>query len=624
MNHRYLLMTSLLVTGTCLAQSDRGSRYAMQHDEGTFQAAPAQQGVLKDGGDILFSEDWANGFAGNNGIGAWTVSGPNGNIWKRTVTGPVGAYTVVGQIIASTSAANGFAAFLSDSANCNCVSGAANWPATPTEWEGALESPLIDLSATPSVMLQWEQRLRWCCQATSPHAVEVSTDGGATWPTTLEAASGIATNNDPGTQTRQLMLTSAIAANPAQVKFRFKHNPTAAAYHWQIDDVQLIELYSDDMKIEDGYLSSTGTGEEYGRIPSAQLEPTMLVGSNVTNNGAQPQTNVTVAIDVTGAVPFSTSINVGTVDPGATVPAEENYALPALTPGLYEASHDVSADMPDQVTTNNNFLRNFEVNEDLYSVDGIGNHPPGYEALATLGSSSFTGATDGLILMNYYEVNNELDVYGIQIELGSTTVAGGYVIASLRDTTPVFATPPAMTTVIAETDPFDITSVQVNAGLANVCFATPVTLAPNAYFGSVSLFSNAGAAHIRVLDDLTVPQPGITSAIYIPNDAVYSNGNGLAIRLITSQAACLTSIADNDGLEGVSIIPTLTNGIVNIRTEIAGNYLIEVLDLLGQPVMTRSSIGSTSIDLSGQAEGMYMMRVSNGTASMVQRVTLNR
>lgn len=625
MNQRYLLLTSLLVAGSSFAQSGRVLRDAFQHDDGTTQAAPPRPGTLRDGGDVIFSEDFANGFAGNNGFGAWTTSGPNGNIWKRSLTGPVGAYSVPTQIIASTSVANGFAAFYSDSANCNCTSGAANWPATPTEWDGALESPVLDLTLTPSVMLQWEQRLRWCCQAASPHAIEISTDGGLSWPTTLEAASGIATNNDPLTQTRQVMLTSAIAGNQSQVKFRFKHNPTAAAYHWQVDDVQLIELYSNDMKIEDGYLSSTGAGDEYGRMPADQFEPTMLIGSNVTNNGAATQTNVNVVTDVIGPVPFNLTSAVGSVDPGVTVPGESNYTLPALTDGLYEATFSVTADATDEVTTNNEFLRNFEVTPYRYSVDGIGNHPAGYEALATLGSSSFTGALDGLVLLNYYEVNSPLMVYGIEIELGSTTVAGGYVIASLRDTLPVLATPAEMTTVIAETDPYDITAMNVSSGLAQVCFALPVDLAVNAYFGSVTLFSNAGAAHIRVLDDLTVPQPGITSAIFIPADQVYTNGNALAIRLITnpSGSACAVGINERDELTGVTVFPTLTNGVVNIRTEAPGSYTIEVIDLLGQNVLNARSNGSTTIDLSGKAEGMYMVRVSNGTHSTVQRVTLN-
>ncbi|MBK7383234.1 MAG: T9SS type A sorting domain-containing protein [Flavobacteriales bacterium] len=626
MNQRYLILTSLLMAGTVVAQqSHERLQKVMPADQTVVsQTAPAPD-VARDGGDIIFNEDFANGFAGNNGFGAWTTSGPNGNIWKRSLTGPVGAYSVPTQKIASPTVANGFMAFWSDSANCMCSSGAANWPASPTEWDGALESPELNLTATPSVMLQWSQRLRWCCQTISPHAVEVSTDGGQTWPVTLEAASGIATNNDPGTQTRQVMLTAAIATNPANVKFRFHHNPTAAAYHWQIDDVQLIELFSDDMKLDYAFLSHTGTGEEYGRIPSQQFYPTMLMGGDVINNGAQAQSNVTVTVDVAGPVAFTAIINGGAVDPGVTSTIQEDHILPSLTPGLYNATATVSADNPDQVPANNTYLRNFEVNEARYSLDGIGNHPTGLESTGTIGTSSFTDAEDGLVLLNYYQVRNPLTVHGLEIRLGSTTVAGGYVIAHLRDTIPVFETPPNMTTVLAETDPTDVTALNVTNGVMYVCFPSPVTLSPNGYFASVSLFSNAGASHIRVVDDLTVPEPGITSAIYIPNDDLYSNGNAYAIRLILDPAgtACAVGINEQDELQGVSMFPNPTNGLVSVRMATPGNYTIAVLDLLGQTVFSTRTNGSVDLDLSKQAKGVYMVRISSADASTVQRLTLN-
>lgn len=623
MNRRYLLITSLLVAGASMAQSSRELRDALQFaDESAVEQAPHQP-TLRDGGDIVFEENFANGLAGNNGFGPWTTSGPNGNIWKRTTTGPVGAYTVATQIIAQPAPANGFMAFLSDSANCNCTSGTQNWPATPTEWEGALESPVLDLSATPSVMLRWRQRLRWCCQATSPHVVEVSTDGGATWPTVLQAATGISTNQDPGTQTRELMLTAAIAANPSSVKFRFKHNPTAAAYHWQIDDVQLIELYDNDMKLDYAFFSHTSTGEEYGRVPANQLYPTMLVGGDVTNNGAAAQDNVTLNVDVQGPTPFNTQINGGTVAPGESTTIQQDFSLPTLTPGLYNGTTTVSADNPDQVPANDQYLRNFEVNNAVYSLDGIGNHPTGLQTLGTIGTASFTGATDGLVLMNYYQARNPLVVYGIEVGLSNTTVAGGALSVALRDTTPVLATVPNMTQVIDESDIVDVTAGMVSAGFARLCFSTPVTLQPNGYFASVTLFSNAGANHIRVVDDLTVPQPGIASAIYIPNDNVYSNGNAFHIRLLlTPVTPCNVGVGELSALDGVSMAYNQANSTVAISMTKPGTYAVEVIDLLGQVVHATRATGSTNVSLAGHAKGVYTVRVSNADGSTVQRFTV--
>lgn len=625
MNQRYLLLSSLLVAGTCLAQSNRDLPYKMQHLVSVEQPIPVEPDAARDGGDIIFNENFANGLAGNNGFGPWTTSGPNGNIWKRSTTGPVGSYSVPTQIMAQPAPANGFMAFWSDSANCNCTSGTANWPATPTEWDGSLESPVLDLSATPAVAIEFRQRLRWCCQATSPHALEVSTDGGVTWPISLPTATGISTNNDPGTQTRSIVLTAAISADPSQVKFRFHHNPTAAAYHWQIDDVKLIELFANDMKLNDAYMSHTGTGEEYGRIPPSQLNPTMLVGGTVINVGAIEQTNVNVAMDVVGPVPFNAILSAGNVPAGDTTQAEQDFNLPALTAGLYEGSFTVSADATDQIPTNNAYLRNFEISDTRYSVDGIGNHPTGYQTLAAIGTNSFANADDGLILMNYYELINPLTVYGLELELSGGTVAGGFVIVSLRDTANVFATVPDLSTVIAESDPYDITQLDVDAGTIQVCFPSPAELGPSGIFASVTLYSNAGAAEIGIIDDVTVPQPGITSAIYVPNEQVFSNGNGYAIRLVTaSNIVCGTSTRDNEQKEEVTLYPNPSNGRVNVSIPQGGSYGIEVIDLLGQPVFTTRTNGNTTLDLSSQAEGVYMVRITGENGSTLQRLTLTR
>ena len=66
---------------------------------------------------MLFSEDFANGFAGNNDFGSWTTSGADGAIWKYDTFGPTVAYSDLDEIMESATVANGFALFNSDSAN---------------------------------------------------------------------------------------------------------------------------------------------------------------------------------------------------------------------------------------------------------------------------------------------------------------------------------------------------------------------------------------------------------------------------------------------------------------------------------------------------------------------------
>jgi hypothetical protein len=374
------------------------------------------------------------------------------------------------------------------------------------------------------------------------------------------------------------------------------------------------------MTMEDGYLTHTGTGEEYGRIPTAQLNPTMLVGGGITNSGSVEQTNVVINLSVTssgGTEVFSAVKNIPAMASGATDALEEFVTLPVLANDLYTATFTVSADATDNDPSDNTFLRRFEVNDDFYTVDGIGNHPEGYQILSSIGTNSFTDAADGLAIMNYYEVVEPLTVYGIDFLTTTTTVTGGYVTVSLLDTADVFAN--VLTNPIAESDAWDITPENVADGRVRVMFPSAVTLDPDGYYAAVTLFSNQNAGQIRILDDATVPQPNGMSLIYIPGDQVYTNGNGMSIRLVLS---LISEVEQSEVLTGVSLFPNPTNGLVNVRTENAGAYNVEVTNLLGEVVNQGTFSGSTTLDLNGEAKGVYMVRVYNAEGSIVERITL--
>ena len=82
-------------------------------------------------------------------------------------------------------------------------------------------------------------------------------------------------------------------------------------------------------------------------------------------------------------------------------------------------------------------------------------------------------------------------------------------------------------------------------------------------------------------------------------------------------------ITDNQALQGVSLNPNQSNGIVNIRTTQTERYVVEVFNVLGENVLTTAIVGTNSIDLSNSTAGVYMVRVSSANATMSQRVILN-
>ncbi|MCU0319483.1 MAG: T9SS type A sorting domain-containing protein [Flavobacteriales bacterium] len=620
MNKRYTLaMMAVAIAGSSMAQ--QVTKPIRLEKAGAEVNRPANTANVGGQRDVVFSEDFANGFDGNNGFGSWEATGPNAAMWRFTTTGPIGAFSAASQIINSPTVGNGFMILNGDSANTNFNVDPPVIVAAPVSWDAALESPVLDLSATPFVEIVFTHRFRWCCAAASPHALQISTDGGTTWPISY-AINGVFNANDDNNsaQIRQ-NISNDIAGNAGSVKFRFQHNPNASHYHWQIDDVQIVELFPNNLTMNDGYVTQTGAGEEYGRMPYPQLQETILMGGTITNSGSEAQTNVVINVSVTnsaGTEVMSASRTIATLASGATDALEEAIAVPADLPDdVYTATFTVSADAEDNDGSDNTFLRVFEINQDIYGADGIGNHPPGYEILSSIGTNSFTDAADGLVVMNYYEIDESVDVYGIEFLSTANTQVGGYVTVSILDTADVFGN--IVTNPIVESVAYDLTTDDVAAGRVRVLFDSPVTLSPDAYYAAVTLFSNQNAGRIRILDDATVPQPNAMTLIYIPGDQVFTNGNGTSIRMLLSNTV---AVNENDALEGVTMFPNPTNGVVNVRTTNAGTHNVEVTNVLGAVVGQTTFAGSTTLDLTELAKGVYMVRVFNETGSMVERVTV--
>lgn len=620
MNKRYtLVMMAAAIAGSGMAQ--QVVKPIRLEKAGAEVSRPANTMNLGAQRDVVFSEDFANGIDGNNGFGSWEVTGPNAAIWRWSTTGPVGAFSAPTQRINSPTASNGFMMFNGDSANTDFNADPPVIVGAPVEWDAALESPVLDLSASPFVEIVFTHRFRWCCQATSPHALQLSLDGGATWPISYTINGVFNANDDNNSAQIRQNISNDIAGNASNVKFRFQHNPTASHYHWQIDDVQIVELFPNNLTMNDGYTTQTGTGEEYGRMPYPQLLETILMGGTITNSGSDEQTNVVINVSVTnsaGVEVMSASRTIANLASGATDALEEAVAVPANLPDdVYTATFTVSADAEDNDPSDNTFLRVFEINQDIYSADGIGNHPAGYEILSSIGTNSFTDAADGLVVMNYYQMDEAADVYGIEFLTTANTQVGGYVTVSLLDTADVFLD--IVTNPIAESVAYDLTEADLAAGRVRVLFDSPVNLSPNAYYAAVTLYSNNNAGRIRILDDATVPQPNAMTLIYIPGDQVYTNGNGTSIRMLLSNSV---AVNENEALEGVTMFPNPTNGIVNVRTSNSGTHNVEVTNVLGAVVGQTSFAGSTTLDLSELSKGVYMVRVFNEAGSMVERITI--
>lgn len=490
----------------------------------------------------------------------------------------------------------------------------------------------IDLSQYSNVVLEFETWYRrWNYERP---VVVISTDG--TWPTItpdtdISQMTNVfevfpdfpnATSLDQNPTLIRLNISEA-AGGQSQVWVRF-HWTGTWGYCWFVDDVRLVEQPANDLVTQTAYISHNGTGEEYGRIPRSQLQQNFAVGGSFYNFGYANQTNVVATLDVLDANSssvMSATSNYAVAESGSSYSMDESATPSGLLPtGLYEGALTVVSDeeMSGASTFENNvYKRNFAVTQNRYAIDGFGVHPPDYLAYGSLGTNSFEDAEDGFMMLSYYDISQEMEILGIEFLISTSSDTGGTVFVALHDTSDVFSNNVA--DYLEQSVEVQITQAHLDAGVVTVMFEEPFIAQPNAYYASVEMFSNNNENDIRILNDLTVEQPNYSSMIYIPGDVVYTNGNAAAIRLVIDENV---GISDLDKLEGVSVYPNPTEGLIQVKVNDLGMYSVEVMNVLGETVYSGTANGNTTVDLNSQTAGIYMVRVSTKTAAHTERVVV--
>ncbi len=338
------------------------------------------------GGTIFFSEDFANGFAGNNTFGAWTHEDTGNNtIWMMaTATSPGGFYSDPAEGLSSTTAANGWVIFDCDLFQDGEIT--ANNPAEDVT--GYLTSPSIDLSTTTSVLLEFQQAFRYCCFDSKPVVVEVSNDGGATWVQFDAAPSFTGGANDASANPLTTVIDiSGVATGEDNVIIRWGWQPngtqTHSHYFWGVDD---IEIYENPVE-NDISVSYVTTGDiqndfEYYAIPLEQANPAnlggMIVGTIYQNYGTNTQEATITAeiLNSNNVVVNSTSetitipsnaelLNPG--DPIDTLYINTNWVPTAI--GTYSVRTTVTYANTDDTPLDNTRTKSFEITSCEYGHD---------------------------------------------------------------------------------------------------------------------------------------------------------------------------------------------------------------------------------------------------------------
>ncbi len=404
--------------------------------------------------DTVFYEDFANGLNGNSGFGAWDTTGANSQYWEHDFDGPDN-FNV--DSLDSPTASNGHMIF--DFFDKVPPPGGSTPDGVPVE--GYLESPVIDLSSAPNARIEFHTHFYHCCSNDFEIELEVSTDGGSNWSTSLNISEGIDRNEYPGNPyVLGYDLSDAISADPSNVKIRFSWDASSpdgngqysSAYWLTVDDVVIKYPDRNDLEIgQTSYFPTNGTFPIHYRVIPLSQTYDMDLGAVMCNIGqndfANSMVNAVVDEDAAGQV-FSNS------SPAVTVPAGECYDGPdtgphgdtvAVTPpyqpsalGQYEVSYDVSSSDTADCDPSDNVgeSHRFNVSNGIYARDAYDETGNINDILA--GPPAGGGTYKALATYNLYEffADDTIESISFYVTEDSTENGAGPITASITSANP--------------------------------------------------------------------------------------------------------------------------------------------------------------------------------------------
>ena len=224
------------------------------------------------------------------------------------------------------------------------------------------------MSSEQSIVLSFSHNYRWWQDT---RGVRVSGDNGATWyqyefTNNSGFQTGFQNNQSSGNPELTELDISSAAGNKSQVLIQFYYEDNDFwAWYWAVDDVKISRKDLNNIQANSSWIyGETHYGAEYGRVPISEIDANWVVGAQVTNDGVNDQTNVTLNADFGS---FSTTSSLGIVESDSTSVIESLEPL-TLTAGTYQGTFTVSSDS-DQVGGanfgDNTYERNFEITSDV-------------------------------------------------------------------------------------------------------------------------------------------------------------------------------------------------------------------------------------------------------------------
>ena len=612
-------------------------------------------------GDTLFYEDFDGGIPTgwsvvnnlqNNNSWKWDTIYQQGNFTDSSATLSTGITA-----IKSTTAANGFMSLPSDFYNTPKVG-------TGDKMDTYFESSLISHPTTVfsgSVLLSYQQYLRYCCEESNRLIIQVSTDSFNTiheFDATDELF--VNTANAPNSVGVQINAINIGCAVSGATDFRIRILSQGNTYYfWMIDDLAILDGPSNDLELESPFMEFNATNYAanpfYGQIPYCFF-PNLSFSGKIKNNSLASQTNVELNLSIDHLKYPSGGFgngNVYSIAESATISGTIAAPLcdslisvitgtPAFVPsvlGDFEVEFEVTSDSVDQILSNGIASQNFTVTDTIFAKDdgeyttGNGTGPASYVD----SSSSTPGGTQvGDRFASLYTLENRIGHSYDNIPTSITLAVSGdsrnigveiepkiweYHEDSLNINGTNFSVDRALGNEIASS----FLSYTIKASDTNNFISLPLTngtaltgtgLDSGQYAVGWEVTNLPHGKTFSVANDLSTAamQPAVTAFVYFghaTNEGWGAVGSNPVIRLNMGNAwRCGTiGVGSINKFEKFEIYPNPTKDFVNINSTAEVNR-VQVYNMQGQKVQELYPMNQKQIQLNLQgAPGIYFVQV---------------
>tara|TARA_B110000902_G_scaffold82968_1_gene98428 strand:+ start:44398 stop:46182 length:1785 start_codon:yes stop_codon:yes gene_type:complete len=541
---------------------------------------------------------WGPNTFGTPSEWSFTDNATSGDNWVIGTGAPSGSFAIAA--IASTTAADGFALFDSDLL-CSGNQNADVYFNTP-----------IDLTGQLAVAVEFESFYR----AYVGNCYVIASTDGVTW-TEVQVHSGLAVNASTTNSEITTTNVSSIVGGSSTAYFGFRYIG-GCDYAWMVDDVSIVTLPDNDVALTTGWHADIVTDYEYSMTPLTQVRE-MRAGVIVENQGGLTQT-VDVTCDVSDGSSTVATMTTSVISvPGVVDTVWFNTGFTPSANGTYTPTFSIPADM---VTTNDVFTASgLEVNNNLMAHD--------YGTTGTFGfnpaAADPTNANSSHSWGNVYYPEVDQMIYGIDINFATGTTADLYVLARVQemDATGSIQDP---LTYNNETD-HTVVSSEIGSSITTITFPSPSLLeAGKGYLIDVLKVDGTTGPEAMYFGgtDASQEDDDFSTVGYGPFGAAnainYFSGWDFAPYIRANFDASLDVTVNT--LEGVAVFPNPSQGEITITNNNGDANAIEITNLAGQVVYTVSVSAATTVDLGSFGSGVYLVKVSNGIGSLVERVVI--